>query len=160
MAHKWVKAAAKYRKKEKKKQRASNAEKEILIQVEREKDDKSFAILQSALDLNLFLNSSEGKAALELLGASKRHLIFGKEREEGYADVCYIDCTGLNSSYEANGVSWLYHKGEVPKPIFSKITALQAVQSAVWNGYVKHPSEVLPWLRRELDKIAEAAEEE
>ena len=161
----WLEAAQRYRKAEEQKQQEVSQQQVYQQQKERERvqEDRwrleAANIADVARALDQFLTSQEGQSAMALLGAAKRHIIFGEECEGGIADVAFIDASGLQRSIEAGRVGWAYHKlggGEVPKPRISAITAWDAVQSAVWNSK-KKPREVLPWLRDELDKIADAA---
>ena len=159
----WLDAAQRYRKAEEQKQREVSQQRVSQQQEERVQEDRwrlqAANIADAARDLDQFLKSQEGQSAMALLGAAKRHLIFGEECDGGIADVAFIDASGLQRSIEAGGMGWAYHKlggGEVPKPRISPITARDAVQAAVWHTK-KKPHEVLPWLRDELDKIADAA---
>jgi hypothetical protein len=116
---------------------------------------RDMQISAAARELQEFLRSDEGRLALALLKAAKRHIIFGEEREDGYAQVAFIDGGGIQRSIEPGGESWAYHRGEIPKPIISPITAHAAVEAAVCFTK-KKPNEVVPWLLGELDKIADA----
>ena len=99
---------------------------------------------------------NDGPSAMELLKASGRHLIFGENREGGgFGVVYYIDGNGLHQSVEAMGMSAAYSQSK-RQPNISEITVRQAVEAAVQHGNMK-PAEIVSWLRRELDKIANAA---
>lgn len=116
-------------------------------------------IEQAAEDLEKFLSSPDGGRALALLGAAKRHIIFGEESEGGEAHVTFIDSAGLGYSVEPSGWWTAYAKKEDLKPPRAMLASpRQAIQAALWHSKRK-PLEVLPWLRQELDKIADAAPE-
>lgn len=117
-------------------------------------------VLQATRELEQFMRSDEGRAALELLTASGRHLNFGEEYEGGGSSVVYfIDGTGLNRSIEASG-TWTIYAKEVPKPSITPVTAKDAIEAAI-NPCMgaKKPSEVMTWLRSQLDAIASQAPE-
>lgn len=120
------------------------------------KPDDSLEIASVATDLHVFMRSEEGRSALALLQGSGRHLIFGEDYEGGgYGTVYFINGTGLHRSIEAMGM-WQLYSSEVRKPDISPIPEREAVYAAVQYGG-KTPSEIMPWLRAELDKIAAAA---
>ncbi|MFA4954103.1 MAG: hypothetical protein WC641_02230 [Patescibacteria group bacterium] len=111
---------------------------------------------QVARKLQDFLVSRLGLEALELLKASRRHIIFGEDPPEGGHTVVYfLNGEGLRQSCEASGM-WTAYSASVPRPSLSLISALEAVQAAVKFGR-KDPDGLLRWLREELDKIALAA---
>lgn len=117
--------------------------------------DHTADIDRGTIELEQFL-SSEGQALKELLRASKRHLNFGEEREGGgYGVVYFIDGNGLQQSVEAMG-TWTAYSKDVPEPKLTSITAREAVEAAVHYGG-KKATEVVNWLRGELDKIANSA---
>ncbi len=155
MTQNWNDAAARYQ--------AANRQKlrEQLVQatpvaLPAPKPDNSLEIAQAATDLHTFMRSEEGRSALALLQESRRHFIFGEDSDGGgYGTVYYLDGTGLHRSIEAMGM-WVAYSKEVAKPKISSITAHEAVTAAVENGR-KKPSEIISWLRAELDKIAAAA---
>jgi hypothetical protein len=117
-------------------------------------------VLQATRELEQFLRSDEGRAALDLLTASNRHINFGEEYEGGGSSVVFfIDGTGLNRSIEASG-TWTVYAKEVPKPKITPITAKEAIEAAInprMGG--KKPNEVMTWLRSQLDAIASHAPE-
>jgi hypothetical protein len=99
---------------------------------------------------------TEGPAAMELLRASKRHIIFGEVNEGGgFGSVYFIDGNGLQEAYQAMGM-WIAYSKDVPRPRLSTITEREAVEAAVQHGG-KKATEVVTWLRGVLDKIASAA---
>lgn len=156
MSQKWRDATLQYRRAEEEKARVMPREQQVQIQ----EDTWRLRVVQIAevgRDLEQFLKSPEGLAALALLGAAKRHIIFGEERGDGCARVFFIDVAGLQRSDEPHGVWMAYTKEKLPEPKISSVTAINAVQAAVWYGG-KKSNEVLAWLRGELDKIADAAD--
>lgn len=158
MSKKWLDAALRYQLAEEQKPKVASVQQEVQVREDTWRLQAA-QIADAGRDLEEFLKSQEGQAAMALLGAAKRHLIFGEESEGGYADVAFIDFAGLQRSVEPSGTGWLYDKlsgSEVPKPKISRITARDAVQAAVFHTK-KKAHEVLPWLRGELDKVADAA---
>lgn len=114
-------------------------------------------IEQAARMLDLFLESDEGKAALELLSASRRHIRFGERPESGMTTVYFLNGDGLRKSVEAAGM-WTAYAKDVPPPRLSPLTALEAISVAAnpecgADGGRK-PDRIIPWLRIELDAIA------
>lgn len=110
----------------------------------------------AARQLQEFLASPLGLEALELLKASRRHIIFGEDPpESGHTVVYFLDGEGLRQSCEASG-SWTAYSTSVPQPHLSSVSALEAVQVAAKYGR-KNPDGLIRWLREELDKIAVAA---
>lgn len=160
MSKRWLDAALRYQQAEEQKPKPQVVPQQQEAQIREDTWRLQAAqIADAGRDLEQFLKSQEGQAAMALLGAAKQHLIFGEESEGGYADVAFIDVAGLQRSVEPSGTGWLYSKlsgSEIPKPKISRITARDAVQAAVFHTK-KKPHEVLPWLRGELDKIADAA---
>lgn len=113
---------------------------------------------RSASQLERFLDSDEGRDALDLLKTSGRHIIFGEERDGGGSGVVYfLNGEGLQQSIEAMGMWTAYSKPEdIRKPELSPIDPLQAV-SAFADLRGKDPDELMAWLESELNKIADAA---
>jgi hypothetical protein len=110
----------------------------------------------AARQLQELLASPLGLEAIELLKASRRHIIFGEDPPEGGHTVVYfLDGEGLRRSCEASG-TWTAYSTSVPQPKLFPISALEAVQVAVKFGR-KDPDGLIRWLREELDKIALAA---
>jgi hypothetical protein len=156
MSQKWRDATILYRQAEEHKLKVAPPQREVLVQEDTWRLQAA-QIAEASRDFEQFLKSPEGLAAMALLGAAKRHLIFGEEAEGGYAYIAFIDGAGLQLSIEPAGTAWAYHKGDLPKPKISSITARGAIQAAVLHTK-KKPHEVLAWLRGELDKIADAAD--
>ncbi len=155
MSQKWLDAARRYRQAEERQPKALISQLEVQARAEIWRLWAA-KIADAARDLEQFVHSEEGHAARALLGAARRHIIFGEEREGGYADVSFIDVAGLQKSYEPHGTWTIYAKpGELPKPKIMPMAARDAVQDFVLYTK-KKPWEVLPWLRSELDKIADA----
>ena len=113
-------------------------------------------IAKVARELDQFVKSEEGRAAMALLKASGRWVNFGEERESGYAEVFFIDGNGLFRSVEASGESWIYSREKAPAPKITASTAQAMIEAAAYHEKRK-PAEVLNWLRGELDKIANTA---
>jgi hypothetical protein len=106
--------------------------------------------------LEAFLESKDGKAALELLRTSGRHIIFGESREGGgFGLVWFLGGTGLQESTEPMG-TWVAYAQTVPEPKLRPISPRLAVQVAVTEGKQK-PTEVMLWLEDEIEKIANEA---
>jgi hypothetical protein len=112
-------------------------------------------IADAGRELEQFVNSEEGRAAMGLLGAAERHIIFGEEAGGGYAQVFFIDANGIQKSHEAHGMWTIYSKEKLPEPKISRATSQEAAKAAVWYARRK-PKEVVTWLRGELDKLANA----
>jgi hypothetical protein len=109
-----------------------------------------------AAKLEAFLESKDGKAALELLRTSGRHIIFGESREGGgFGLVWFLDGNGLQESTEPMG-TWVAYAQTVPEPKLRPITPRLAVEAAVTEGKHK-PAEVMSWLEEEIEKIANEA---
>jgi len=159
MNAKWNEAARKYEDAEaararQQQERTISATRDSALKDE-ERRQQQRDIDRGTSELEQFMRT-EGRAAMELLRASKRHLIFGEENGGGgCGTVQYIDGNGLQQSVEAMG-SWGVYAKEVPKPKLSSITARQAVEAAVYRGG-KRGTEVVSWLRDALDSIASAA---
>lgn len=110
---------------------------------------------QGTQELHEFLISEEGGAAIRLLQASNQHIILGEDQESGgYRTVYLMDGNGLQQSVEASG-TWVAYSKNVPKPKITPISTQQAIEAAV-NFGGKKPTEVVDWLKAELDMIAEA----
>lgn len=156
MASNWSKAAQKYRAAEAAKQ-ITEQDQTAAVTRDRIVNDEATAdqladIDRGAAELEQFIRI-EGQAVKELLSASKRHVNFGEQREGGgYGVVYFIDGNGLQQSVEAMG-TWTAYNKDVPKPVLTPITAHEAVIAAVYHGG-KKATEVVNWLRGELDKIA------
>ena len=114
---------------------------------------------QAIRELDQFMNSQEGLTAIALLKASGKHIIFGEEDNSGSGAVVYfINGDGLQQSIESKG-TWGDCAKEVPKkPKLSPISAQQAICAAVHYD-TKKPSEILNWLRGQLNEIANSAPE-
>lgn len=156
---KWLQAATRYRAVQ---ARKTQEEGQVLwtssdhLAKEEEAKGQAAQVTQATEELATFLEGSEGAAALCLLKESKRHLVFGEEREGGYAEVFYIDGEGLHCSHEPNGMWTAYAAQEsLPKPRIVPISPLDAIRAAVWCGN-RQPDSVLSWLRKELDNIADS----
>lgn len=163
MTSNWSKAAKKYRAAEAAKQITEQDQTAAVIhdrivndEVQRRQTADQLAdIDRGAAELEQFIRI-EGQALKELLSASKRHINFGEEREGGgYGVVYFIDGNGLQQSVEAMGM-WTAYSKDVPKPVLTPISAHEAVTAAVYHGG-KKATEVVNWLRGELDKIASSA---
>ena len=160
MSQKWLDATRRYRQAQAEREKKKT---ENLLEQEIRVDDSTWriqaaGIADAARDLEQFLNSQEGQSAMELLAAAKQYIVFGEESGGGYANVAFIDGHGLQRSIEPSGI-WTTHAKRqelLEQTRISPITAREAIQAAVWNT-TKKPYEVLSWLRRELDNIANAA---
>lgn len=108
--------------------------------------------------LNAFLED-HGSDAMALLKASSRHIIFGESRDGGGFSVVYLmNGDRLHECIESTSMSAAFGTGNNPRPIPTRITVQQAIEAAVNHGG-KKATEVVDWLKAELDKIAEAAPE-
>jgi hypothetical protein len=98
-----------------------------------------------------------GSAALELLSASERQIIFGeKPLEDGYGEVYFLDGQGLRKSVEAMGEWVLSSPGDALEAQISAIEPVVAARAFV--AYKCCPSTgITEWLHNELDTIAAAA---
>lgn len=119
---------------------------------ERRAKEESLAIRSASEALYLFLQSEEWVAARALLKHSRRRIVFGEEIQDcGYTMIVYADGYGLQRSYKPHGRSpILVKKWEQPDWIQSG----EAIRAAV-NFGGKKPEEILGWLTRELDRIAD-----
>jgi hypothetical protein len=154
MTQNWVNAARRYKEIEAAKPKPAPAPQQERVQADTWRLQAA-QIADAGHELERFIKSEEGRAAMELLGAAKRHLIFGEQAEGGYAEVFFIDANGIQKSYEAHGTWTVYTKEKLPEPKISRATSRDAVQAAVWYAQRK-PEEVVTWLRSELDKLANA----
>ena len=156
----WSDAATRYREKREATAKATKAAATTTSRVVEPSHD-FVTVAQTVTALERFLNSADGIAAKKLLTESRRHIIFGEERDGSYTEVYYLDGEGLGKSFEAAGM-WVAYAtpGTVPAPQLSTITARQAIEAAI-NPRIggKQPEEVMPWLRAELDQIANHAPE-
>ncbi|QQR60504.1 hypothetical protein IPH19_03780 [Candidatus Uhrbacteria bacterium] len=112
-------------------------------------------IEEEARKLESFLSSVEGNAARRLLKATAKHIIVGElEASPGHAMVCFLDGEGLRQSIEGKGLSGAYAGN---KPDISSTTPELATKAFTHPDRGKRkPSELLNYIRGELDKIAEA----
>jgi len=154
MTQNWVDAARRYKEIEAAKPKPVPAPQQERVQADTWRL-KAAQIADAGRELERFVNSEEGRAAMELLGAAKRHLIFGEEAEGGYAEVFFIDANGIQKSYEVHGTWTVYAKEKLPEPKISRATSQEAAQAAVWYARRK-PEEIVTWLRGELNKLADA----
>jgi len=103
---------------------------------------------------------NEGRTGTELLMASGQHIILGENYDGGgVGEVFFLDGTGLRKSTESMGLGAAYHTlqgGEARKPSVVASSCLEAVRAAVQFGKMK-PSEIVPFIRKELDRIARKA---
>lgn len=151
----WTAAAHNYREYDKRQQqKTSDALPDRKAQEEQDRQDMA-NLTQAMNDLERFI-ITDGREALELLSASKRHIVLGEEKEGGgMTTVYFLDGKGLQKSVEVSGTSLAYLK-EIPKPAISNLSVMEAVMAAVKLGR-KDPKELVTWLRGELDKIAAAS---
>jgi hypothetical protein len=139
MSEKWLQAAEQYRLAESEKPKAEPVQQDARVQ-----DDtwrlKAAQIAEAGRELDQFMKGAEGQAAMALLGAAKRHIIFGENAEGGHATVFLVDSTGLHRSVESSGSG------------ISPASACDAVQAVVFHRG-KKAEEVISWLREQLDMI-------
>jgi hypothetical protein len=111
---------------------------------------------RAAQDLDAFLKSSEGRAAMELLSASGIRIDFSRQSiGDGLGVVCFIDGTGLYCSTEEIK-TWVAH-GRPHSLEIEDISANEAIAAAMNPGICgKKPEDVMSCLRNELDSIASA----
>lgn len=111
-----------------------------------------------ALSLDLFLDTPDGVAALKLLYVSEKIISFGEYKTgSGYNRLYheyFLNGTGLYLS-----VSGLPYKDSRP---YQQVTETRSITSEeAVSMYLKYKNSdittFIPWLRAELDKIAEAA---
>ncbi|KKU33981.1 MAG: hypothetical protein UX57_C0009G0033 [Candidatus Uhrbacteria bacterium GW2011_GWE2_46_68] len=122
------------------------------------KQEEDALVHQIARELQQFLDSPEGQAALELLKASGRHIILAEERDGAHGTVYFLDGEGLRKSHEAMGMWTAYanpQEGHVRSPRVLPLEAREAVE------VVKHDRqplvELIACIRRDLDNIAAEA---
>ena len=123
-------------------------------QEERERQDMA-ELMQAVTDLQQFI-ANDGPAALELLSASKRHIILGENNDGGgMTTVYFLGDKGLQMSVEPSGTRLAYMK-EIPAAKIRDISVIETVTAATTLG-CKNSQELVAWIRDELDKIAAAA---
>lgn len=159
MSKKWHTSAQAYRAQESERQKKERA------QIRKESEERALreaASLQQQTDINRatveleHFMSTEGAAAMELLRASNRHINFAEAYDGGGSGTVYfIDGDGLKLSVEPMG-SWVAYRNGVPKPKITHVRAREVVEATVRCGG-KKATEIVDWLRSELDKIADAA---
>jgi hypothetical protein len=109
-------------------------------------------------ELEEFMKSDEGEAAKELLAATGRHIIFGETSGCGRVSVYFLNDKGLQQSIEVAGSAAAY-SGQPPR--VNAILADVAIRAATHPEIgAKQPEEVMPFLRAELDKIAEGVKKD
>lgn len=112
--------------------------------------------IKAAADyLERFLfDSVEGTAARRLLTATDKHIILGElPASPGRAVVCFLDGEGLKKSIDGKGLSGAYGNQQLD---VSSSTSEQAVKAFTHSEHgTRKPKEIVNYLRRELDKIAE-----
>jgi hypothetical protein len=158
---KWIKAAQGFQQAKEaeaqKKALAQKAEVSAIMKNAAAQQEREAHVSHSVWQLDQFLKNDEGCAALALLKASGRHIVFGENRDGGgYGSVYFINGEGLQVSVEPMGMWVAYARGNVEKPRLSPMSPLDAVRAAVEYGG-KDPAEIMVWLEGELNKIAEAA---
>lgn len=123
------------------------------------KSDNYLQIARAATDLHEFMNSEEGDRANNLLNWSGCCIIFGLDHDPGGHDtIYYLDADGLHRCSQTMGI-WVASASHVARPRIKSATTNEVIEAAVQYGG-KNPSEIIPWLRAELDKIAAAAPEQ
>lgn len=157
---KWLEAAESYRLNNGRIAQNSTeqkSEEEAKKQKEQEEARKKQEQIYRGMEqLSAFLDD-HGSDAMALLKASGRHIIFGESRDGGGFSVVYmINGDGLHQCVESTSVSATFGAGSNPRPVPTKISILKATEAAVRYGG-KRGTEVVKWLKTELDKIAEAA---
>jgi hypothetical protein len=115
---------------------------------------------EAADELGLFLSVADGRAGKELLVASGQYILLGENYDGGgVGEVFFLDGTGLRKSTEPMGLGAAYHTlqgGKTRKPSIVGCSCLEAVKAAVQFGK-KKPVEIVPFIRKELDRIARNA---
>lgn len=119
------------------------------------KPDNTLEIAQAAISLHEFMNSEEGDRATNLLNWSNRCVIFAQYDQGGYGAIFYLDAEGFHRCSQAVG-AWVASSSQVTRPKIKNVSANVLVEAAVQYGG-KKPSDIISWLRAELDKIAAAA---
>ena len=104
--------------------------------------------------------ATEGRDGVELLKASRQHIILGENYDGGgVGEAFFLDGTGLRKSTESMGLGAAYNVlqgGESRKPSIVDSSCHEAVRAAVQFGKMK-PSEIVPFIRKQLDRIARKA---
>lgn len=108
--------------------------------------DQVSDIARISLDLWHFRDSREGATSMLLLGAAKTMVVFGSD-EVGW--VYGWGCFGPTRAHPGLPSITSFFSDEMPASFVNVAKAM--VQSG------KQPEEMLPWLRAELDKVAEQA---
>lgn len=160
--NKWSEAAARYQSKnDRLAQQATEQKREEEAKKERERVEamkKAGEIFQGMEQLEAFLDD-HGSNAMTLLKTSGRHIIFGESRDGGgFAVIYMMSGCGLQQCVESTSMSAAFGNGRNPKPVPTRITVQQAIEAAVNYGG-KKATEVVDWLKAQLDMIADAAPE-
>jgi hypothetical protein len=151
----WIAASNNYRAESQRQQHQTTALPDSKAQKEQESKIIQETIAQAIFDFEQFMKT-HGQAVLELLTASKRHIVLTERNEGGgLATVYFIDGNGLHVSVEATGTRLAY-LNQTPSSKIQTVSVAEAVTAAVIMSS-KNPKELITWLRVELDKIANAA---
>ncbi|NQV89387.1 MAG: hypothetical protein HQ488_03645 [Parcubacteria group bacterium] len=114
-------------------------------------------ILAATAILTEFIDSAEGKLAVNLLRASDRFIRLSETNTIGGRCTVYIlNANGFQRSNEAAGMHTAYLRPG--KPILTSVTAREAAD-AMTNPDIgaMESTRILEWLRLELQRIADAA---
>jgi hypothetical protein len=122
--------------------------------------EEETAITREMASLTRFMESDEGVLALDLLEASGRFVRFCESDVDGGRCTVYImSGDGLGRSDETAGMGAAYvSAGKRKKPHLSMTTAEEVVRAARrYAPRTDAANAIVPWLRIELNKIADAA---
>ncbi len=149
----WILATQKYQAErgakklaETERRKSEEAKKQKELEEARKKQEE---ILQGVEQLREFL-MFEGTVAMRLLQASGNYIVLGEDNGGGFLVVFLINGEGLYKSVEASGM------GANTKPVLTRISNKDAIEVAVNHGG-KKATEVVSWIRSQLNRIAEAA---
>lgn len=112
---------------------------------------------ENARDIEEFMNSSEGSAALELLKAYGGRIFLGETKPCMHRNATlFLDCDGFALSYQEFGTSSLYSKNERRE---ERLAPEELTNGEVHNDELFRNVRVdlVTWLCKELDLIATQA---
>ena len=123
--------------------------------------------VHAAQELQEFLDSEEGQAALNLLEASNKQIPFCMRMtvDRKVSTAYFMNGNGFRRCCEITDRLATRYADMVYRPEISSITLLEAVEQAfdynrtnIFECFT-NPEDFVPWLRRKLDAIALAAPE-
>ena len=115
-------------------------------------------IVRLALHLEHFLQSADGRDAIALLQASGRHIVFCTHVERGQITSFQLDGNGFRKSVQPVQHAVECSTPFAPRPMMTDVTPIQIVEAVIRQKIGgRSPDELVPWLHRKLDEIADDA---